>query len=37
MVCSVEPKLIQIMSKPWIKDQEAFTDVTKVVEEFALV
>ena len=37
MVCSVEPELIKIRLKPWMEDQEAFTDMTKVVEEFGLV
>ena len=37
MICSVEPELIKIRSKPWIEAQEAFTNMTKVVEEFGLV
>ena len=37
MVCSVEIELIKIGSKPWIKAQEAFTEVTKIVEELTLL
>ena len=34
MGCSVESKLIKIQLKTWIEAQEAFTEVTIVVEEF---